>query len=975
MGDDNNTALKILTVNIEGVVANRLYLEKLCSQNNIICLQEHWLWDFQKNWIQNNFNDFKSFVRCHDSNDPITNFNVPRGQSGVAILWSNKLADRITCLDVGNERVMAIELDAEIKICIINVYLPTNKSDSEYRYRECLDVLHDIIQRYELTHKILLCGDLNGTLLPNRNNKHDIILKDFLQEHFLSTGTFSSMEPTFFHFNGVVSSQIDYILSSDSSLYDSYSILQKDPCNVSSHVPIQVDIRLPYGITLEYCSSVPKLKQKPKTVYSWTKISSDSFIEHLQRNMNNISSTNIDEIVTDLTNCLVNAARASVPSKKLWFKGPKRRVPGHILQSLKHVKETYGRWKAAGKPDSGPLLLENKLAKKNLRQQQRMEEVSRRRSFYDSVMENPSSDKFYQLIRRSRSKNESNTPCIQVNNTKHFDPNQQRRCFAQYYEDLATPKDMNFDNVFLELCNIRCNDIEAELNTKSDTVLTISEADVGPAIDKLNNGKSADEYGLSSEHFKAAKPIIVPILTRLFNQILLEKDIPNSFKTGIITPVLKKGKDAKDMGNYRGITVSSTFGKLFEYSLLSKLNLPQSDHQFGFTSGLSPVMAGLLVSEAKSEAIQNRHPLFLATLDSQNAFDTVHHKILLDKLFQTNIHKDIWTTIKNLYSGITSKVKWLGECSDSFPVNQGVKQGGILSTHLYKTYIDPLLKILRSKRLGFYLGTVYIGVPTVADDLAYLSKFKDELQLMLNEAEGFSGRNRFQIHPVKTQVVSLPNIHTNNNDLKWTLGENVLSLKENTVHLGLIRSGKKESELNIKERISLARRTSYSLINTGLHGTNGLNPQTSYVIYKAYVIPRLLYGLEIISLSKSQLSELERYHLNTLRQIQSLPKRTASASVYMLLGALPIEAELQKRQSSLLHSVLTSENQCLQEVVQRQLAFSFDNAHSFFYITSQVLEKYQLPSISQILISNLSKLKWKHTYKKSHRVILDKILC
>ena len=106
---------------------------------------------------------------------------------------------------------------------------------------------------------------------------------------------------------------------------------------------------------------------------------------------------------------------------------------------------------------------------------------------------------------------------------------------------------MNFDNVFLELCNIRCNDIEAELKTNSDTVLTISEADVGPAIDKLNNGKSADEYGLSSEHFKVAKPIIVPILTRLFNQILIEKDIPNSFKTGIITPVLKKRKGAKDM--------------------------------------------------------------------------------------------------------------------------------------------------------------------------------------------------------------------------------------------------------------------------------------------------------------------------------------------------------------------------------------------------------------------------------------------
>ena len=136
--------------------------------------------------------------------------------------------------------------------------------------------------------------------------------------------------------------------------------------------------------------------------------------------------------------------------------------------------------------------------------------------------------------------------------------------------------------------------------------------------------------------------------------------------------------------------------------------------------------------------------------------------------------------------------------------------------------------------------------------------------------------------------------------------------------------------MKIKDRISLARRTSYSLINTGLHGTNGLNPKTSYVIYRTYVIPRLLYVLEITSLNKTQIKELERYHLNTLRQIQSFPKRTATTSVFMLLVALPIEAEVHKRLIGLMYAVLTSENQCLQDVVQRQLACSFDNTHSFF---------------------------------------------
>ena len=74
------------------------------------------------------------------------------------------------------------------------------------------------------------------------------------------------------------------------------------------------------------------------------------------------------------------------------------------------------------------------------------------------------------------------------------------------------------------------------------------------------------------------------------------------------------------------------------------------------------------MSEAKAEAIHSHHPLFLATLDSQKAFDVVHHKILMDKLAKTNMPKNIWTIIKNLYTGISSKVKWLGDYNDSFPV-------------------------------------------------------------------------------------------------------------------------------------------------------------------------------------------------------------------------------------------------------------------------------------------------------------------
>lgn len=151
------------------------------------------------------------------------------------------------------------------------------------------------------------------------------------------------------------------------------------------------------------------------------------------------------------------------------------------------------------------------------------------------------------------------------------------------------------------------------------------------------------------------------------------------------------------------------------------------------------------------------------------AFDVVHHAILLDKLFQENIHDTSWLVIKDLYQDISSKVKWVDGISNSFPINQGVRQGGILSTSLYKVYIDELLRILKSKRLGLRIGSVYIGCPACADDVALLALTTDELQIMLNDALSYSKQKRYKIHPTKTSVVDI-SLYKLNEELTWTLG-------------------------------------------------------------------------------------------------------------------------------------------------------------------------------------------------------------
>ena len=163
-------------------------------------------------------------------------------------------------------------------------------------------------------------------------------------------------------------------------------------------------------------------------------------------------------------------------------------------------------------------------------------------------------------------------------------------------------------------------------------------------------------------------------------------------------------------------------------------------------------------------------------------------------------------------------------------------------------------------------------------------------------------------------MVDLVNGDNVNTDMTLSLGENFVSFSDTLVHLVVTRAGKKEHVINVETRISSARRTSYSLMNTGLHGANELSPEVQNLRYS-----RLLYGLVIIPL-KPQLYKINIYHIMTLRNIQSLPQWTATSAVNLLLGRLPLEADLHKILLSLLYNVIKSENNYRRDLVERQLA-------------------------------------------------------
>ncbi|VDI23737.1 Hypothetical predicted protein [Mytilus galloprovincialis] len=488
-----------------------------------------------------------------------------------------------------------------------------------------------------------------------------------------------------------------------------------------------------------------------------------------------------------------------------------------------------------------------------------------------------------------------------------------------------------------------------------------TSADIIKAIEELNMNKSPDEFGLCAEHLKFSKNEIAPYLTKLFNNIIETLKTPGTFKTGILFPVLKKDKDPSDVNSYRGITVTPVIGKVFEYCILPKLNLQNiTNLQFGFTKGLNPLISSFIISESKYDQTRKNNEFYMGFLDVKSAFDVVQHDIILDKLLDLNIPSFLWLVIKDLYSNLSTKVKWQGDLSEKFSVHQGVRQGGILSTHLYKIFVQDLLLELERNSLGLNTGNIFVGTPTCADDMAFIETNRDNLQIMLNVSERYSKQHHYKIHPTKTKIVTCGKV----TNADWTLYDTPVTISKEATHLGITRSWKKEGEINVANRIKLARRTLYALMGSGVHGTNGLDPVTSYKIYNTYVLPRLLYGLEAIPLNKTNISQLESFHRKNLRHFQSLPQRTAIAAIYLLIGGLPIEAELHKKQLSFLHNLLSSNVQRVDDIIIRQMSVNYDNPNSFFSKIREILLKYGLPPIHLLQETLPSKLKWKSLVTK-----------
>ena len=892
---------------------------------------------------------------------------IPRGHGGVSTIWRKDHLPPKTPQD-GSCRIVVITTD---KMALVNVYMPCRGSYSNTDFLNELDQVEEICQKFQSLH-IIVAGDFNIDL----NKSNDVRVRYF--KKFLKTNNLMEAypinSPTFRHHNGLHTSKIDYILFNQSlkSIVTAveYKVLEHDPMNCSSHDPLLLKLYLKETtINMTCLKKRDKWTGKPQ----WDKCDKHAYEEALSQYLHtDIKPSSPGLAIQYLTQAISKAIEKTVPFSK---PKPKKQVwSPHIARSLKESRRADAQWKQANRP--GPphnLFISRKITKKAYRSAQRIQTAIDRNKNLDTLQtaSEENSNLFYSIIKKQRAGTSSNTKELFYQGKLYSDD--LLPVWQHHFATLATPSPQpNYNDFSFNLACENVTNINKIMDVNPTPPIPLTKYEITSAIRSLKKNKAKDSNGLAAEHFQFALHTVSSFLTPVFNEIFSSTQTPSNMKEGFLHPVHKKGKDVIIPGNHRGITISALTGKVFDKISLQhqRIATPARLHplQFGFTNEKSGTHAAFILNEAIAESKDIKSPLFAATLDVQKAFDVVRHQSLLNKLYRQGLPGRLWKLKEDSYKNLTCKVLWDGELSKPFTILQGNRQGAFPSPDDYLSYLVKNLQNIADTQLGFYIGNVNVSTPTCADDMLALSSNTYELQVILGLITNYANSEHYTIHPDKSMVIpfNISSYHQAEflSDTKpWLINETQLPVCKEMTHVGIQRDLKGIGP-TVEHRTSLGRKTVYALMGSGMVGRNGLPVMTSIHLYNIYVAPRVTYGLECLCVGMENMRSLETFQRSIMRSILYLPDRTATASFYILTGQKPMEYIIHQKALSFLHSLIKSEGPT-RSIIERQYAVKKRNSKSWVIYIKDILQKYSLPSIYDLLQNTPPKVAWKNLVKRA----------
>ncbi|BHF65510.1 hypothetical protein SprV_0200852200 [Sparganum proliferum] len=374
-------------------------------------------------------------------------------------------------------------------------------------------------------------------------------------------------------------------------------------------------------------------------------------------------------------------------------------------------------------------------------------------------------------------------------------------------------------------------------------------------------------------------------------------EVPQDFKDATIVHLYKRKGNRQVCDNHRGISLLNIAGKIFARILLNRLNkhLEQgllSESQCGFRRHRGTTDMIFAARQLQEKCQEMRTHLYSTFVDLTKAFDTVNREGLRKIMRKFGCPERFIEMVRQLHDGMMARVTDNGAVSEAFAVTNGVKQGCVLAPTLFSLMFSAMLmdayrderpgiriayrtdgQLLNQRPMHFQsrVSTTTVHELLFAVDCALNTTSEEEMQRSMDLFSAACENFGLVINTQKTVVMHQPppNSATPPNAPQISVNGTQLQVVDNFPYLGSTLSGNTKIDDEVANRISKASQA-FGRLRSTVWNRHGLQLGTKLKMYKAVILPTLLYGAETWTVYTKQARRLNHFHLSCLRRILRL---------------------------------------------------------------------------------------------------------
>tara|TARA_B110000881_G_scaffold40031_1_gene32496 strand:+ start:158 stop:3112 length:2955 start_codon:yes stop_codon:yes gene_type:complete len=461
----------------------------------------------------------------------------------------------------------------------------------------------------------------------------------------------------------------------------------------------------------------------------------------------------------------------------------------------------------------------------------------------------------------------------------------------------------NYDNDKINVSDEQGETSMSRFTKVLDCFTAVDEEEVRNIMAKLPN-KTSPLDPFPTWLLKRCIDTILPVIMSIVNNSLRSGAFPLILRQAVITPLIKKPTLNPDLlKNYRPVSNLPTLGKIIEYPAVSRFkhhlnvnNLTET-YQSAYKSSHSTETALLKVKNDMLNELDKGKALILVLLDLSSAFDTIDHKILVERMKKefgvTGTAKEWFVSY---LSDRTNKVCVLSDYSDVQTLHYGVPQGSIAGPPIFTAYSQPVAHIIRSFNIGYHIYAddtqLYTSFDPKSDTDIAAAKLR--MTNCIAEIRSWMLSNKLKLNDTKTELFLVASSRLENSvsdlDLNLRIGGSVISPSQTVKNLGIIF----DSCLSMKKHVSsLCRNINFHLRNLW-RIRRFMDRSTCAHAVRSLILSRLDYGNSLLGgLSVTQTQRLQRLQNRAARLIYQVGRRTSAPPLLRELHWLPVQQRIE----------------------------------------------------------------------------------